>query len=712
MLVCYVVYMSWTNSQSEVIAYPWESLLCETSALALLLHPTSPPSPYVAWLFRWLLFRLMFGFGKKKFAWGSEWYKHTMYIREFFVNNPSPTPSALFFHQNLPPWGFPHFLYGMFVTEIIIPFFFFLGQPYCGIAGIATIGLMGGIQLGGNFGHFNILTSVLCIPLLDGLLSPAQSTDAIPASSVTILIFGLSSLSGLLHLPFDSFTDRPMFQLFCVMGWVKKETSDAVQPFSSSLPTRAAVMFLSCIKALKISNAYGVFHTESRAPVRQVVVFEGSVDGKTWHEYQHFQSAPHFKFIAPLQPFLGYAMFYYGAGFPSCVHLYPLSQILPFSQTRITQLHRVCERLLHPSSNSTVVQLFSVDPFPGKCPSKCRVRLVARTFGSIDGGDKVKLNGRHIMTLVEETGPNPRVWKKWHQNLSLECAAYSWFGEGAKRKTLRAALNMNEEDLEMFWGWLQNTVAASTIDSVEEGAKGKIKSCGVGPNPAVPTKGWAGVPTAVAKMRADMSEEQIDMLETILKHITVVNESSFQQALPELTSFDLEYMIHYTLLQSASSLSPLSSALASADKDKPACGRGEWISGNVPQWLMKAASDQLHAEMAADADCPRSGGVKVAMILRTCFWFESVKISSSFQRLSQLRDGRSQYKVVPLIWKLMNAKADGPTPGGIFFKCVNALETTVEDWKVELHMDRIAMDETTNQWHIVDAVDADTKKKR
>ena len=33
-------------------------------------------------------------------------------------------------------------------------------------------------------------------------------------------------------------------------------------------------------------------------------------------------------------------------------------------------------------------------------------------------------------------------------------------------------------------------------------------------------------------------------------------------------------------------------------------------------------------------------------------------------------------------------------------------------WKVELHMDRIAMDETTNQWHIVDAVDADTKKKR
>jgi hypothetical protein len=355
MLVCYMVYLSWTNSQSEVIAYPWESLLCEVSGLALLLHPASPPSPYVGWLFRWLVFRLMFGFGKKKFAWGSQWYKHTMFIREFFVNNPSPTPSALFLHQNLPSWGFPPFLYGMFLTEIIIPFMFFLDQPYCGIGGIATIGLMGGIQLGGNFGHFNILTSVLCIPLLDGLFSPAQSTDAVAATSFQMVCFYLSFISGLAHLPFDSFTDRPMFSLFCVMGWLRKEDSTLeTQPIASNAFTRAAVVLFSCVKSFKVSNAYGVFHTETRAPVRQVCVFEGTRDGgKTWHEYQHFQSAPHFKFIAPLQPFLGYAMFYYGAGFPSCVHLYPLAQILPWSQVRRTNCPHTFMHYTHPFMHCT-----------------------------------------------------------------------------------------------------------------------------------------------------------------------------------------------------------------------------------------------------------------------------------------------------------------------------------------------------------------------
>jgi hypothetical protein len=59
----------------------------------------------------------------------------------------------------------------------------------------------------------------------------------------------------------------------------------------------------------------------------------------------------------------------------------------------------------------------------------------------------------------------------------------------------------------------------------------------------------------------------------------------------------------------------------------------------------------------------------------------------------------------------MNAKADGPTPGGIFFKCVHALESTVADWGVELYMDRITLTEGTKRWQI-ESGSTDTKKKR
>ena len=123
------------------------------------------------------------------------------------------------------------------------------------------------------------------------------------------------------------------------------------------------------------------------------------------------------------------------------------------------------------------------------------------------------------------------------------------------------------------------------------------------------------------------------------------------------------------------------------------------MEGKVPSEAIRRGCDQLFREMAADPSSVR-GGVKVAMILRACFWYESIKMSSSFQRLSQLRDGRSQYKVIPFIWNLMNAKAEKPAAGSIYFKCVHALESTVDDWGVRLWMPRMAMDGQSKRWSI------------
>ena len=55
---------------------PWDCLLIEAAWIAAMLPPPSTASPRrrraappaAAWLVRWLLFRLLFGFGKLKFV--------------------------------------------------------------------------------------------------------------------------------------------------------------------------------------------------------------------------------------------------------------------------------------------------------------------------------------------------------------------------------------------------------------------------------------------------------------------------------------------------------------------------------------------------------------------------------------------------------------------------------------------------------------------
>ena len=82
------------------LLYPWDSMLLEAGALALLLpavHPigdglgtVSAPHPWVAASLRLLLLRVMLGFGKKKFVGTS--LKHSCYIKHFLVAQPIPSP--------------------------------------------------------------------------------------------------------------------------------------------------------------------------------------------------------------------------------------------------------------------------------------------------------------------------------------------------------------------------------------------------------------------------------------------------------------------------------------------------------------------------------------------------------------------------------------------------------------------------------------------
>ena len=258
--MCWATLLSLTHAARDFSGFPWDCLLLEAGFLALFLPTVAAPAvlrvaragsaldfsaqlaasgglaplaadvhPVVGWAFRWLLFRMMFGFGKKKFG-SADWMEHWDYIRAFFISQPMPSPLALIAFRYAPRAIYAPSLVFMFIAEIVVPFLYFATGYLRVGAALATAALMIGIQCTGNFGYFNILTVVLTIPLLDadasvfdvgaacasacgGVLGGGASGGgasgglggaAACANELGWLLFGLVLLgAGTLTLPFD-----------------------------------------------------------------------------------------------------------------------------------------------------------------------------------------------------------------------------------------------------------------------------------------------------------------------------------------------------------------------------------------------------------------------------------------------------------------------------------------------------------------------------
>src|SRR5262249_277728 len=70
----WVLYLSVVNIGQIFYGYGWETLLLESGFLALFLGSREmAPQPLVIWLYRWLIFRLMFGAGLIKIRGDACW---------------------------------------------------------------------------------------------------------------------------------------------------------------------------------------------------------------------------------------------------------------------------------------------------------------------------------------------------------------------------------------------------------------------------------------------------------------------------------------------------------------------------------------------------------------------------------------------------------------------------------------------------------------
>jgi hypothetical protein len=74
----------------------------------------------------------------------------------------------------------------MFVAEIIVPAFFFAASDHARAAAAATtVALQLGIAATGNYGTFNLLTSLLCLPLLTSGGGATATASGVPPLTAT-----------------------------------------------------------------------------------------------------------------------------------------------------------------------------------------------------------------------------------------------------------------------------------------------------------------------------------------------------------------------------------------------------------------------------------------------------------------------------------------------------------------------------------------------
>jgi len=185
--VCWFTYLSFVSLGWPFMSFQWDTLLLEASFTAFFFVPWRvwdrpgthhDPHPVARWALWWLLFRLVFRSAYVKLASGDPTWADLSALTYHYWTQPIPNPIA-WYANLLPVWFQKLSCFLMFVIEIGAPFLIWIPRAWARRAAATSIAaLMLLIALSGNYGFFNLLTLVLCIPLLDdrilGTLLPGR----------------------------------------------------------------------------------------------------------------------------------------------------------------------------------------------------------------------------------------------------------------------------------------------------------------------------------------------------------------------------------------------------------------------------------------------------------------------------------------------------------------------------------------------------------
>jgi hypothetical protein len=333
--VCLILWLSLCVVGQDFLSFQWDVLLLEAGFLALF----ADDSPVRIWLFRWLIFRLMFYSGAVKLlSHDPSWHNLTA-LHYHYETQPLPTPLAWYMEQ-LPMWFQQASTAFTFFAELIVPFLFFAPKPIRRVAAWIVLALQTLILLTGNYTFFNLLAIILTLFLF---VEPRLAQTSAPMPGVRGRVHRAVSIA-----------------LVAFIGVVSGCVT--LQMFSVDLPGESAI--LRAAEPLRIVNSYGLFAVMTTE--RPEIVVEGSNDGATWLAYEFpykpgdLRRAP--PIVAPHQPRLDWQMWFAALG------NYQSNRWFVGFMLRLLQ------------GEPSVQRLLQYNPFPKAPPKYIRARLYQYHF--------------------------------------------------------------------------------------------------------------------------------------------------------------------------------------------------------------------------------------------------------------------------------------------------------------------------------------------
>ncbi|MDP4132142.1 MAG: lipase maturation factor family protein [Bacteroidota bacterium] len=331
--------------------------LLETGFLAIFLcplldmrpFPKRPPPMPVIGLFRWLIFRIMFGAGLIKIR-GDEVWRNGTALYYHFETQPLPGPLSRWFHF-LPRMLLRAGVWYNFLAELIAPWFVFWPRVARHIAGSVIVGLQIILVLSGNLSFLNWLTILPALACFDDGFWSALLPRSLVRRAATAAAGAEPS--------------RPMLTTAWIIAAVIAILS--IQPVFNMLSPRQIMN--GSFDPIDLVNTYGAFGTVGRE--RFNVVFEGTMDSipsdsAEWKAYRYkaLPVAPDQRppLIAPYQLRLDWQMWFAAMSSP---------QEYPWTLNLVS-------KLLH--NDAGAVSLFAGNPFPGRPPRYIRAVLYRYSF--------------------------------------------------------------------------------------------------------------------------------------------------------------------------------------------------------------------------------------------------------------------------------------------------------------------------------------------
>lgn len=520
LLACYVLYLS--LDVAARLTFPWECVLFEAGFIALFLPATLPlpdiaavaaPDPLLCWAYRLLLFRVLMGFGKFKFIGSTR--QDRDFLRGFLINQPLPSPLAPP-AARLPVWMMQAGLWALFLVEIIFPFgVFWPGVPSL-VAAVGFVGLMGVIQLSGNFGFFNLLVAGLSLCLLDNrtptTLVPAALLDP-GAIGVLQVVLSLHAVGGLLHFPMNQYFSQ---------SWLHWTTTMRVLP----APLQWPLAFYRGLHGLRWVQAYGVFPPKAMAAVRNVACVEASWDGAHWQELEPIiaptteRSPP--CVVAPHHARYAQALIYESYGTTDYGLAYSVAGTgVPYYHALRSEAQCLMQRVLEGERYEGVI--FRRGTFGDHAGPPRRVRM--RTFAMVPTTGDAHRGGRYwtrryVGPHQPETELDPDFWQDWLPSPVL----WDWDSLVWRRRSRLAP-------------WLQRAAGGESTGVLCAGDGVTVADVATFFETLLPLtarpEGSAfdlGLSQAVARMRAELSPAAIRAQRKVLGRLTLALAASLEPA--------------------------------------------------------------------------------------------------------------------------------------------------------------------------------------